>query len=319
MTNERDLWLTTGHRVRLCQHELRRLATHRSSIALWSMLLITLVALGPYPRVMGTPTWMRVAVYLPSIFVAVSLFVLVIWLQFRIAEFLKKDWRAYSSPAILVAAIGGAVSGQLILSYLQVPVPGNRGLIPAVILMNYILGEAAISIYCTSLLPAALDEVRSGKAKNLIIASPSVAGGVICQRDAKDAGSIEDDTFELANRKEPAISQTGGIIRLGATRIKPSDIIRMTSHGGYTEIFMNETKHVESFPLQELAVLIPDKFGYQIHRSHWISFGSISSIKKNGRNSVVSVRDGTAIPVARHRRAGFEKAFEIYLDAELET
>lgn len=54
--------------------------------------------------------------------------------------------------------------------------------------------------------------------------------------------------------------------------------------------------------------MIPEGVGYQVHRSHWVAFRGISSVRKEGRNRIITFDDGVEIPVARHRLARGSKS-----------
>lgn len=314
MPDKMEMCLITGDRIYLRPADLARATVHRDILAGWLVVLSGLILFAPHPEAVGVPTWIRIAVYFPAIILSIATFLFVVWLQLQITMLLGKKNRVHSSPAIMAGAISGMVAGHYLLLYFGVQPPSAQGWIFATIAINYLLGEAVLIFFGVVVTSKRMVGVRLNKVGAL---REYLKGGA---NDQKDSG----DKYLLRSaEKQSTISQREEVgafrpaaqpsIRVGSDIIPIHKIEKMQSKGGYVEVTTDNRNYTEISPLQEIALMIPNGFGYQVHRGYWVSFHSIKFVKKDGRNKLLILHDKSTIPVARYRQEGFKKAYALYL------
>lgn len=307
MSDEMEIRLITGHKIRLLPDELVGLAVHRNSIAIRAITVVLLVVLNFHPRVAEAPVWARLAVFFPAVMIWNILFVAALLFQAALCRVFHRPLIAYAPLANLIAVIGATTIGQSIGSYMGLPNPELAGWMMSVIMLNLFMAEFLNTIFYLTIAPPTLDDIRYGRAEDMVISSGTrpVPGRRLFWEVMH---MIEDRTEPAANNQsERKTGNSPDALEIGGVKIAIDDIVRLSSQGGYTEIITKRHRYLECFPLQELAAMISEGVGYQVHRSHWVAFRGISSVRKEGRNRIITFDDGVEIPVARHRLAGFEK------------
>lgn len=83
-----------------------------------------------------------------------------------------------------------------------------------------------------------------------------------------------------------------------------SDLVSLQSLSAqlhYLEVVTHDTKQLILFSLNKATEMLPNSLGVQIHRSHWVAFDAIESVKKIGRQGEVTLLDGRTLPISRNR------------------
>jgi len=86
--------------------------------------------------------------------------------------------------------------------------------------------------------------------------------------------------------------------------LKRSSILALTSEDHYLRVYTARGEALIHMTLTEAVELL--KRGFQIHRSHWISEGTV----KDYRRDQVELVSGLHLPVSRHRKKEFEAWLE---------
>lgn len=83
-----------------------------------------------------------------------------------------------------------------------------------------------------------------------------------------------------------------------------SDLVSLQSLSAqlhYLEVVTHDTKQLILFSLNKATEMLPNSLGLRIHRSHWVAFDAIESVKKIGRQGEVTLLDGRTLPISRNR------------------
>jgi two-component system LytT family response regulator len=127
---------------------------------------------------------------------------------------------------------------------------------------------------------------------------------------AKQRSSIKEQLKELSQQLHQkqlnriAVPSSDGLMML-----RPEQIVRLESESNYTRIFFdNGKKTLVAKTLKELEdVLINYQF-YRVHHSHLINLPHVQGYSRNDGGHVL-MSDGSHIPVARTKKAGFIEQF----------
>lgn len=307
MPREMEVCLITGHKMRVLPSELVKMAVHRSSVAALAILVAMLLVFNVHARVSDAPVWAKMATYFPSLLLWNFLFVFAIIVQARLGALFFHKRKAFASVGVFIGAVGGTLAGNLILDYIGFPGFDMHGWLPATILLNYFIGEVVTIFMFMTIEPAVLREIRFGSSEDLILCPSQPKHSI----SPASQGTVE-TVHVVGNEKLAEVMPA--CLDINGVKICSRDIVKISSQDGYIDILTTERKYLEPFPIQEAISMIPEEFGYQVHRSHWISFQGISYIRKEGRNRIVGMSDGSEVPVARHRQSGFEKSLLRYAD-----
>ncbi len=125
-------------------------------------------------------------------------------------------------------------------------------------------------------------------------ASPSVEGSMHVQ----GAGASGDHgTGANPNGADP--SRT---LSVGRQKFPVNMLIYLKSIEHYVELVTHDGVETIRVALRDLTDQLDDEDGVQPHRSYWVARDAIVGLVKTGGNAFLLLRDGSEIPVARHRR-----------------
>ena len=77
------------------------------------------------------------------------------------------------------------------------------------------------------------------------------------------------------------------------------EVLSMSSQLHYIDVVTSKGHQLILYSLKEAIEEISTVKGMQIHRSHWVAYDAIESIKKNGRQGTVLLKNGQQVPVSR--------------------
>ena len=80
---------------------------------------------------------------------------------------------------------------------------------------------------------------------------------------------------------------------------KRGELLYMSMQDHYVEIVTAKGRELVLLRLADAINEAGGTTGIQVHRSHWVAFSAISSIKRDGGKSSVVMSDGTELPVSR--------------------
>ena len=80
---------------------------------------------------------------------------------------------------------------------------------------------------------------------------------------------------------------------------KRGELLYMSMQDHYVEIVTARGRELVLLRLADAMTEAGSTTGIQVHRSHWVAFSAISSIKRDGGKSSVVMTDGTELPVSR--------------------
>ena len=91
---------------------------------------------------------------------------------------------------------------------------------------------------------------------------------------------------------------------------KRGELLFMSMQDHYVEIVTRKGRELVLLRLADAISEAGSATGIQVHRSHWVAFSGISSVKRDGGKTSVIMSDGTELPVSRTyasalREAGF--------------
>jgi len=80
---------------------------------------------------------------------------------------------------------------------------------------------------------------------------------------------------------------------------KRGELLYMSMQDHYVEIVTAKGRELVLLRLADAIIEAGSTNGIQVHRSHWVAFSAISSIKRDGGKAAVVMTDGTELPVSR--------------------
>jgi hypothetical protein len=88
---------------------------------------------------------------------------------------------------------------------------------------------------------------------------------------------------------------------------KRGDVLALAAQDHYVEISTENGQHLHRMSMTEAVALLPADTGLQVHRSHWVAFDAMLSLKKTSDKYHLELRNGTQIPVSRNKIAAVKK------------
>ncbi|WP_181389338.1 LytTR family DNA-binding domain-containing protein [Pseudoprimorskyibacter insulae] len=105
-----------------------------------------------------------------------------------------------------------------------------------------------------------------------------------------------------AQSPQASAAPNAAVVHLKNRTIPASNVIYMKSVEHYVEFVTDTGTFMERATLKDLTESLPETDGLQTHRSFWVNRKAADRIERRNGNSVLLLRDGTEIPVARSRR-----------------
>jgi len=80
---------------------------------------------------------------------------------------------------------------------------------------------------------------------------------------------------------------------------KRGEVWLISAADHYVEIFTDHGRHLRRMTMKAAVERAGAKDGLQVHRSHWVAFEAMLSMKKDGERFFLSLRSGQQVPVSR--------------------
>ncbi|HIP24532.1 MAG TPA: LytTR family transcriptional regulator [Rhodobacteraceae bacterium] len=80
---------------------------------------------------------------------------------------------------------------------------------------------------------------------------------------------------------------------------KSGPLIALSAQDHYVKISTQKGAHLARISMTDAIDLVPENSGLRVHRSHWIANNAILSLEKHAGRHLVTLSDGTKIPVAK--------------------
>lgn len=85
-------------------------------------------------------------------------------------------------------------------------------------------------------------------------------------------------------------------------------LLALKAEDHYLRAFAPGREEMFLMRLRDAVAMLPDDAGVQVHRSWWVAKDAVSSVARDGRSAVLTLSNGTEVPVARDRLAAVKAA-----------
>ncbi|MCZ8133473.1 MAG: LytTR family DNA-binding domain-containing protein [Rhodobacteraceae bacterium] len=110
---------------------------------------------------------------------------------------------------------------------------------------------------------------------------------------------------QLGTAPSPQVAR----VQIGNMQFAPEKILRIETDGHFLIVHSAEgTSRVLASMTGVQDGL--ESLGLQVHRCHWVAYGELGEVRRNGRSYVMVTRSGAEIAVARDRRKSVAKAVQ---------
>ena len=116
---------------------------------------------------------------------------------------------------------------------------------------------------------------------------------------APDAARAQSDVAPAASVPEARPPQI--LKRLGPSA--GGVLIRMAMRDHYVEVYTETGQEMVHMRFSDALLEVPDSFGRQVHRSHWVNVSEIKGVERENGKVSLRMSDGALVPVARSRKA----------------
>lgn len=82
---------------------------------------------------------------------------------------------------------------------------------------------------------------------------------------------------------------------------KRGELVSMMAQDHYVEVTTSAGSHLNRMTMKDAVNAVPQSVGMQIHRSHWVAFSAMQSIKKSEGRTYLAIRNGTQIPLSKSK------------------
>lgn len=98
---------------------------------------------------------------------------------------------------------------------------------------------------------------------------------------------------------QPAAAGGGGAMRGAlAPGIAIADVLRLEANGNYVVARLPKGPKLLPGPFAAVVARMPATQGLRVHRSHWVAKAAIQTVRREGRDLLVILRSGDAVPVS---------------------
>ena len=91
---------------------------------------------------------------------------------------------------------------------------------------------------------------------------------------------------------------------------KRAKLIRLEAQDHYLKVVTHAGDSLILMRIGDAAKELEDGFGLQVHRSHWVARGAVSTHKRRAGRDFLTTQDGAEIPVSRNNRAQIEQLMQ---------
>lgn len=104
-----------------------------------------------------------------------------------------------------------------------------------------------------------------------------------------------------------------GEVELGGVQFPIGKITHIRSEDHYLHVHLTDQRTMVRCRLADAANALPEILGMCVHRSYWVRYTSISSVRRNSDGTLTLVLAyGETVPVSRGRRKAFLDAYPAY-------
>lgn len=92
--------------------------------------------------------------------------------------------------------------------------------------------------------------------------------------------------------------------------VRGSDVAAISAELHYIRVRTAQTDALILYPFGKAVQEMPDGFGQQVHRSHWVAYRSIADLERRGEQAGAILNSGAVVPVSRRYRASLSSALD---------
>jgi hypothetical protein len=85
-------------------------------------------------------------------------------------------------------------------------------------------------------------------------------------------------------------------------------LLALKAEDHYLRAYAPDREEMFLMRLRDAVAILPADAGVQVHRSWWVAHDAVRSVARDGRASVLTLRNGVEVPVARDRMAAAKAA-----------
>lgn len=277
--------LITGKVIIVTRNEASRVFLHPWILSIYSGLSLLTAIMNQVPWTLGSPFWIRTAIYFVSSVVGLS----GAWVTMIVLMCLIKKGVIQRVHAVIFDMSGSFLSLMTTYVLARNILRSNTISIDLGFLLYFyyifILVQVSLVIW-TVLVPRMLVQMRPGS-EAAIETNPPV----------RDGGTSEKQ--EVISRMDDLEAQITFVI-IGQTRTPAKSITHVSAQGNYVNVHTSTQSHFETSTMHNVVAQIPSDLGLQVHRSHWVAYSAIQEISKNERGLTVRLKSGAEVPVSRN-------------------
>ncbi|MEF3048853.1 LytTR family DNA-binding domain-containing protein [Pseudotabrizicola sp. L79] len=270
-----------GTQEQITWHEMRQLFWHPRFVALVMSISAIVVALRPYDDLINFNALRLTIFYANGVLWFLVFLVGTVYLTQRFGL------TVFSMITVPLATTGATMIGMVSGVLLGAPFPLLSDLF-LVTVFNCIFGVLGEIVLASFLLPGIMRDIRGQAAEPK---APTVPPHVI-------------SPYAVAPSLVPETSTAphfGNVLILGTSFALPQ-ILAIKADEHYVQVFLTsgQTRLLRG-RMSDAVAAMPETAGRLIHRSHWVAAQAVSGVQSDARSTMVVLRDGTKLPVARGR------------------
>jgi hypothetical protein len=261
--------------------EIRLIIRHRF-ILIYAFALATLLIVAN----LGTthtdmPLERSAPIYLGGVFVGLCICGIVLHAVENL--FAHRGVTLHMSPVFLLSAATGLSTGELLARAMNASQQLTLYEAALVAIFYFICTELFGTFAAYFIFPPILSELRG-----------------------EDITSIKDVSVP---RPKPTWAETAPhssdkqLLEIGGRQFHPDTILHIRADGNYVHLTTDDQTVLLPGPLGHILAGMPDDLGRQIHRSLWVAEHAVTGYRRDKRDLLVTLRDGTEVKVAipRHQ------------------
>lgn len=257
---------------------------------LFVLLLVFCIIINPFKDFWQIPSWERFGLFLIIHLIAFLVYIMSLTLMMRSCAPGSRI-----STMICISLAAATIAGlEFILIDKGWHQESIENILTALIFHFWLISVAELYFVSYALPNHTKYKDGNDKPNSVLVARTSVQRE--CKAEYDEARSNQDDTG----------AESAQYVSLRGRNIPVKSIRYVTAHEHYLSIAMyGEANIFMRARLKDFLVQVPEALGYFIHRSHWVSWESISDVIKTPHTAHVVLDDETQLPIARGRRADF--------------
>ncbi len=283
-----------GTQEQITWHEMRQLFWHPRFVALVLSISAIVVALRPYDDLVNFNALRLTIFYANGVLWFLVFLVGTVYLTQRFGL------TVFSMITVPLATTGATMIGMVSGVLLGAPFPLLSDLF-LVTVFNCIFGVLGEIVLASFLLPGIMRDIRGQTAEPR---APTVPPHVISPYAVAPSPVPETSAMFTPPGAVPPESTAphfGNVLILGTSFALPQ-ILAIKADEHYVQVFLTsgQTRLLRG-RMSDAVAAMPETAGRLIHRSHWVAAQAVSGVQSDARSTMVVLRDGTKLPVARGR------------------